>query len=168
MMEAATPKVKTCPECAESVQAAALVCRYCRHRFDGGASAAAASKSPGGAAILSLVIPGLGHLYLGEHWRGGVLIATFVLALVGAFATDTLGPGGLVAIIGAVDAYRGGKDANAGSPLRDVGRGLWILLAVVLALVAYALISADEADREYNECLLRQELSESPVICTPP
>ena len=25
---------KLCPECAESVKAAALVCRFCRHKFD--------------------------------------------------------------------------------------------------------------------------------------
>lgn len=26
--------MKTCPECAEKVKEAALVCRFCRHRFD--------------------------------------------------------------------------------------------------------------------------------------
>lgn len=29
-------KTKTCPECAETVKAAARVCRFCEHRFDEG------------------------------------------------------------------------------------------------------------------------------------
>jgi len=29
-------KTKTCPECAETVKAAARVCRFCDHRFDDG------------------------------------------------------------------------------------------------------------------------------------
>ena len=29
------PDTKQCPECAETIKAAARVCRFCRHRFDG-------------------------------------------------------------------------------------------------------------------------------------
>src|SRR5690349_8717894 len=29
-----TSDTKTCPRCAETVKAAALVCRYCRHEFE--------------------------------------------------------------------------------------------------------------------------------------
>lgn len=37
------PATKTCPDCAETVLAAARVCRYCGHRFDGQRHGAAAT-----------------------------------------------------------------------------------------------------------------------------
>src|SRR4051794_21559959 len=67
--------VKRCPDCAEEVQAAAKVCRFCSYRFDGGQSPARAptpqrlvrpharTKSPGGAAALGILLAGLGHFY---------------------------------------------------------------------------------------------------------
>ena len=52
---------KTCPQCAEHVQAAALVCRFCGHRFDG--------KAPSVA--------------LGEISTSGVAVAAFICSLLG-------------------------------------------------------------------------------------
>jgi RNA polymerase subunit RPABC4/transcription elongation factor Spt4 len=43
---------KTCPRCAETVKAAAQVCRFCNHEFDGGATALRAE-----AATLSAPAP---------------------------------------------------------------------------------------------------------------
>lgn len=36
---------KTCPECAEQVQSAAQVCRFCGYRFDGGESGLTAAAA---------------------------------------------------------------------------------------------------------------------------
>lgn len=138
---------KTCPDCAEAVQAAAKVCRFCGYRFDrevSGAEVAASArrrpsgpKSAAGAAVLSFVIPGLGHFYLGEGWRGGVFLASFLVAVLGAIYTETIGPAWIIGIIGAVDAYRGAKLADGGpdAPVREVTTPVWTMLGAVIALV---------------------------------
>jgi len=42
----------------------------------------APQKSPPLAAVLSFILPGLGHLYAGSGQRGGMLLASFVLAIL--------------------------------------------------------------------------------------
>ena len=40
--------LKTCPDCAEQVQLAARICRYCRYDFTVGSASAVPSPSPAG------------------------------------------------------------------------------------------------------------------------
>lgn len=165
---------KTCPDCAETVQAAARVCRYCGFRFEGDVSpepspesAPAAgpqavpprsAKSVVGATLLSLVIPGLGHFYLGEGWRGGTFLAAFAVAGIGGIVTGTIGPGWIIGVVAAIDAYRGAKAFEGTRTPRPVTGGVWAVLAGVLALLMAAMIAlalrADEQPQDsYLDCI---------------
>jgi TM2 domain-containing membrane protein YozV len=53
------------------------------------------------AAILSLIVPGLGQFYSGRIWRG---LAVFMLTGVVGFLTGGIGLAAMM-IIAAVDAY---------------------------------------------------------------
>lgn len=80
---------KRCRFCAEEIQAAAIFCKHCRRDLATGSSPAVVVRSsvrPGIAALLSLVIPGAGQMYVGRVGTGfgwlifvGVGYATFVL-----------------------------------------------------------------------------------------
>lgn len=80
--EQPTEGEKVCPQCAETVKAAALVCRFCGHRFDGSiASEAAASAAVVPTAQSASPSSGIGA-------RGGILIwgvASAFFMLIGSF-----------------------------------------------------------------------------------
>jgi TM2 domain-containing membrane protein YozV len=78
---------KICPFCAESIQQAANKCRFCGEFLDERRDAPRLRRrdtDPGVAAALSFVIPGLGHIYIGQI-AAGLVIGTIcsVLHLVG-------------------------------------------------------------------------------------
>lgn len=81
------PPLKSCPFCAELIQPEAKKCRWCGEHLDSKVRAsqekarrseieeiktAIRSPSPFIAMVLSLFIPGLGHLYKGKIWSAFV------------------------------------------------------------------------------------------------
>ena len=70
----------TCPDCIKAISEAAIACPNCGRPMREAASAAISTQqgahpSPGIAAVLSLVIPGAGQMYLGSVGLGLILFA---------------------------------------------------------------------------------------------
>ncbi|MEZ6184731.1 MAG: hypothetical protein R3F62_06940 [Planctomycetota bacterium] len=95
-----------CPDCAEMIKAAAKVCRFCgcefksrasgRHRASAsrrggrvrapsGAGAVAGRKEPGIAAVMSVLIPGLGLIYLGNVLFGLMVVIFYPAVIFGLY-----------------------------------------------------------------------------------
>jgi TM2 domain-containing membrane protein YozV len=139
---------KFCPTCGSSLQYEnAEICPKCGVRikapdlsWSGGPHQVKGQKSPGIAAILSLILTGLGQVYNGDFTRGALfLIGTFVGMLFFII------PGVIVWIYQIYDAYSTAKKMNAGEiPFKEVNAThmiLYILLSIV-AIIIFTIILA--------------------------
>lgn len=147
------PRVKTCPDCAEQVQGAAKLCRFCGYGFDGrrsapqaGASTTVAAhapsrleeKSPAVAGWLAFLVSGLGHLYSGEGGRAALLFAGAVAAAIGsAFAGPVVLALLGIYVFGIIDARRAVEHRNRNAAARPLSGGIWAVTAV--AAIAFAI-----------------------------
>jgi len=92
-----------CPYCAEEVLDTARKCKHCGEYLDATLRANAEykpKKSSGAAAVLSLLIPGLGHFYNGR-WREtlSIIVGALVLAFYG-FMSGAMHP--VLSIVGSI------------------------------------------------------------------
>jgi hypothetical protein len=106
-----------------------------------------AGKSPAGAAVLSFLIAGLGHLYLREFGRGIlILISALTVSagflLLGDEATWLTLP---VLAFSARDAYVGAKAINDGHAPRQVSGPLWAVLGLAVTFLIVGAIVYDES-----------------------
>ena len=116
---------------------------------------AAAPRSPWLAAVLAVLVPGLGHVYAGRARRGAVAYLALVLAVVGFLALSMVAPAGwmrvgcLVLIVAAVaavvvDAFRvARRTRETGFTPRPYHRWyVYLAFAVVMVFVAGPLLRA--------------------------
>lgn len=117
-----------CQNCGAQLPDSATYCDKCGNRVglsDGGgtgtvnrsmASIMVNKKSEALALILSLIIPGLGQIYIGKTWRGiRFIIAILIIALIVTWLAGIL----IAGIVGLAlwlysmyDAYTGAKEYN--------------------------------------------------------
>lgn len=106
---------KKCPYCSEQILADAKKCKHCGEILDAGLrkqkhAESAKAPSPGVAAVLSFLLPGLGQLYRGEIMEGFIWLALTVFLYAVFF------PLGIVAHIACI--------AKAYNPQRNINK-LW-------------------------------------------
>ena len=106
-----TKETKFCSNCGEEIDIDAEICPKCGVRVK---APTVGEKNPVLAAILSLLIVGLGQIYNGQIGKGIVLIICYVISIV--LCTILIGIPLLVIlwIYGIYDAYNTANKINAG------------------------------------------------------
>lgn len=135
---------KTCPQCAEHVQGAALVCRFCGYRFDG-------TRAP--------VVPG-------EASTSGVAIASFLTSLVGLWIGAI--PLGIHARR-QIDQSNGRKTgrgfATAGIWLGALGLVATVVVIVLVVIASSAPTAAQQAEKRAQQAEERTQETKHNEYC---
>jgi len=97
-------ETKICPYCGETILAVARKCKHCNEYLDHELSQRRQHKTwnPGTAALLSLLIPGMGQMYKGQLGRG----FAWLIGVVAGYCMVIL-PGVIAHICCIVDAKNG-------------------------------------------------------------
>lgn len=102
------PDVMKCPFCSEDINNTAVVCPKCRRRLQ---------KSPAAAAALNFFLWGAGYWYCGRQWGIAILIASFVLSIIGlqestSVTTENFLTGSIIGVGLAWHAYKMAESDN--------------------------------------------------------
>ena len=122
-----------CPKCGKDIDAGSQFCKYCgesigntcQSNYQGGAQPqyVIPLKSSGIAAVLALIIPGLGHIYAGNIGKGLLLLILEIILMCFYGLLFPL----LIAIIIWVwqiyDAYKTTEEYN--DALKSTGQKPW-------------------------------------------
>jgi hypothetical protein len=129
---------KTCPQCAEQVQGAALVCRFCGHRFDGKPAPVAPGESSTSGVAVAAFICALLDLWiaaipLGIHARRqidqsggrktgrGFATAGIILGVVGMVASLIVALSVVGAFTSSPEQTKAQTPAQPGQPYERIG-----------------------------------------------
>lgn len=138
-----------CPNCGASVPDGARFCSDCGHPLgatDGSQSDTGRTtpdyqtkvyvnkKSEGLALVLSLLLPGLGEIYLGRIGRGIALMAVYLM-------------GGIFATVWLIAAFDDGGAMLAGTLIWAIPVAVWI----------YAMYDSYMLAKRYNEYLISHD-----------
>jgi TM2 domain-containing membrane protein YozV len=123
-----------CPKCGVRIQAPDL-------SWSGGPHQVKGEKSPGIAALLSLILIGLGQVYNGDFTRGALFLIGTLVGLLFFFI-----PGVIVWIYQIFDAYSTAKKMNTGEiPFKEANSThiiLYILLSIVAIFIFFIILAA--------------------------
>ena len=109
---------KFCSNCGASVNTDAVVCTTCGARIAGNVCVSE-EKSVGLSVVLSILLPGLGHFYLGLNQKGVTFLIAYIISCILIFLVIGFILTPAVWIWGLIDVIKSTEALNAGEYVED-------------------------------------------------